>query len=256
MKKESVRRLRAVGFASGVLGGTFGGLVGLGGGIIMIPLMTWLGALSQHKAHGTSLVAVVCTGAIGAATYSVHGAVDWRVSLILAASATVTARWGALYAHSLPEKKLKKGFGLFFIIASMLLVSKGYFPSAGFEFGFWARAAIFLAVGAVTGFVSGMLGVGGGGVMVPLMVILGGMTQHIAQGTSLLAMVPGGAAGALTHYRLRNVDVQVAGGLIAGAMAGGFLGGTAANMLPELLLKFVFGAFGVWMGVKYLRAGK
>ena len=79
----------------------------------MIPLMTGLAKLSQHKAHGTSLAAIIFTALVGAVTYSLHGAVDWKIAAVLAVSAILFARFGALYAHSLPEKKLKKAFGLF-----------------------------------------------------------------------------------------------------------------------------------------------
>ena len=96
-----------IGLISGILGGFFGGLLGLGGGVIMIPLMTWLAKMTQHQAHGTSLVAIVFTAIVGAATYFSLGGVDWKIALILAISATITARFGARYAHSLPEKKLK-----------------------------------------------------------------------------------------------------------------------------------------------------
>ena len=65
-----------------------------------------------------------------------------------------------------------------------------------------------------TGFLAGMMGVGGGGVMVPPLVIFIGMPQHLAQGTSLLAMLPGSAVGAYTHYRLGNVVKTIALGLI------------------------------------------
>jgi uncharacterized membrane protein YfcA len=99
-----------------------------------------------------------------------------------------------------------------------------------------------------------MMGVGGGGIMVPPMVVLAGMGQHTAQGTSLLAMVLIGTSGASTHYRLGNVETRVAGGLVVGALAGGYLGGEVANMLPDLYLRLVFIGVGVWMGARYLRS--
>jgi hypothetical protein len=247
---------RLTGLLCGFLGGLFGGLVGLGGGVIMIPLMTWLAKVTQHKAHGTSLIAVACTGAVGAVTYSFHGAVDWKVSLVLAASAIVTVRLGAIYAASLSERNLKRAFGVFLIVVSVSLLLKGYIPETGSQLGFLSRIAIFLTVGAVTGFVSGMMGVGGGGVMIPPMVILAGMSQHMAQGTSLLAMVPAGVSGAVSHYRLGNVEMHVAGGLIVGAVIGAYLGGTAANIMPEMYLKGIFSAVGIWMGIRYLRPRK
>ena len=244
---------RIVGLASGVLGGFFAGLAGVGGGIVMIPLMTWLAGLSQHRAHGTSLVAIVFTGAVGAGTYSLHRAVDWKVSLMLAVGAILFARLGALYAHSLSERRLKRGFGIFLLFVSIMLLFQGHLFSRVLALGVWSRMITLFATGAFAGFVSGMMGVGGGTVMVPPMVILAGMSQHLAQGTSLLAMVPIGATGALTHYRLGNVDTHVAGGLVIGAMAGGYLGGTAANMLPEFFLKLIFASIGIWMGIRYAR---
>ncbi len=251
--KESTR-FRAIGFVAGLLGGLLAGLAGVGGGVVMIPLMTAVAGISQHKAHGTSLVAIVCTGGMGAAVYFFHGTVDWRASLVLAVSAIVTARFGALYAHSLSERKLRKGFGAFLLFVTVIMAVKGYLLHITFTLAFWPKMAALLFTGVFAGFLSGMMGVGGGVVMVPPMVVLAGMSQHLAQGTSLLAMVPIGLSGALTHYKLGNVHVHVAGGLIAGAVIGGYLGGTAANLLPENILMLLFLLMGVWMGIRYLRS--
>ena len=247
---------RIIGIVSGLLGGFFGGLLGLGGGVIMIPLMTWLAKMTQHQAHGTSLVAIVFTAIVGAVTYYIHGGVDLKIALILAVSATITARFGARYAHSLPEKKLKMAFGFFLIFASTMLVVKGYLPKTNWVFGVWTSIIIYLTIGFVTGFVSGMMGVGGGGVMVPLMVVLGNIGQHMAQGTSLLAMIPASISGASTHYKLGNVKMDVAWGLIIGSLVGAYFGASAANLLPEFYLKIAFAAVGVWMGTRYIRAGR
>jgi uncharacterized membrane protein YfcA len=245
-----------IGIISGLLGGFFGGLLGLGGGVIMIPLMTWLAKMTQHQAHGTSLVAIVFTAIVGAATYYLHGEIDLKVALILAISATVTARFGARYAHSLPENKLKMAFGCFLIFASTMLVAKSYLPKALWTFGPWASVIVFLLIGFVTGFVSGMMGVGGGGVMVPLMVVLGNIGQHMAQGTSLLAMVPASTSGALTHYRLGNVKLDIVLGLIIGSLVGAYFGAAAASQLPDFHLKIAFAVVGVWMGMKYIKGGR
>lgn len=245
-----------IGIICGLLGGFFGGLLGLGGGVIMIPLMTWLAKMTQHQAHGTSLVAIVFTAIVGAATYFIHGGIDWKVALILAISATFTARFGARYAHSLPEKKLKMAFGFFLVFVSTMLVVKGYLPRTTWSFGPWASVIVFLMIGLITGFVSGMMGVGGGGVMVPLMVVLGNIGQHMAQGTSLLAMIPASISGASTHYSLGNVKLGIAWGLIPGSLIGAYFGATAANHLPEFHLKIAFAAVGIWMGTKYIRAGR
>ena len=77
-----------------------------------------------------------------------------------------------------------------------------------------------LAAGVFTGFLSGMMGIGGGSIMVVAMVLLTGFSQYTAQGSSLLAMVPAGAVGAYTHWRLGNVVTKVLPGLICGIIIG------------------------------------
>lgn len=241
------------GFIIGLSGGAFGGLIGVGGAVIMIPLMTRLAGLTQHEAHGTSLVAIVFTGFIGAVTYFFHGAVDWKAALFISATAIFTARYGALFAHSLSEKKLKKAFGVFLISVPFFLLTKEFFLGISHTPVWWLKDAVLLCTGAASGFVSGMMGVGGGGITIPLMVLLGGMDQHLAQGTSLLVMVPVSMIGGLTHYRLGNVQSNIVWGLAPGAVVGGYLGATAANLLPDLYLMFVFCVIGVWMGIRHLR---
>ena len=116
--------------------------------------------------------------------------------------------------------------------------------------------AAALDLGAFTGFLSGMMGVGGGTIMVPAMVLLLGMPQHTAQGTSLLAMVPASLVGAHTHLRLGNVDQDLALGLVPGVLVGTFLGGELAHVLPEGALRLVFAAVLVWTGWRYARPGR
>jgi len=151
------------------------------------------------------------------------------------------------------EKRLKRWFGVFIMAVSLLLVARGLMPARGDSMSVWGKTIVLLCAGMGTGFISGMMGVGGGSIMIPAMVILAGMEQHLAQGTSLLAMVPVGITGAFTHYRLGNVRKYLAFGLAGGAIAGGFVGGTVANRLPELYLKLIFAVIGIWMGIKYVR---
>ncbi len=236
----------------GFLGAFWGNLAGLGGGVVMIPLMVSVKKMTQHSAHGTSLVVVVFTGAIGTITYSYYHAVDWKISAVLGISAILTARLGALYAHSLPERKLKRAFGAFLIFVSLLLLAKPYFPQHAHAMNIWFKGGILLLTGAVTGFVSGMMGVGGGTVMIPPMVLLCGMSQHLAQGTSLLAMIPVGISGSLTHNELGNVKTDMIAGLLAGAVIGGYLGATAANLLPEIYLRYLFASVLTLIGLRYI----
>ncbi len=238
----------------GLAAGGFGGLVGLGGGVVMIPLMVGAAGLRQKQAHGTSLVALVFTGIVGAATYASKGHVDVLAAALLAATATVTARFGARHAHVLPEWKLKRSFGAFLLVVAALLLARPWLGGTGGHPATWVVAAVLLTTGVFTGFLSGMMGVGGGSIMVPAMVLLAGFPQVLAQGSSLLAMIPAGAVGAYTHWKLGNVVRSLLPGLVTGILAGTFLGSSLALRLPETALRLAFAAVLVWTGTKYLRA--
>ncbi len=242
------------GFVIGLVAGLFGGLVGLGGGVIMIPLMVGFLKMSQHRAHGTSLVALVFTGISGAFIYFQKGSVDILASVLLAATAIFTATAGARCAHALPEWKLKRGFGGFLLIVSLLLLMKPYLVHQDHSVTLIARAGILLATGIFTGFLSGMMGVGGGTIMVPAMVLLAGIDQHTAQGISLLAMVPAGAVGAATHWKLGNVERTILFGLISGILIGAYAGGLLAHLFLEGVLRVVFACVLILTGVRYVRS--
>jgi len=98
-----------------------------------------------------------------------------------------------------------------------------------------------------------MMGVGGGTVMIPVMVILAGFTQHMAQGTSLLVMVPTGAIGAFTHWKMGNVEKTILWGLIPGIICGTYLGGNIAYLIPNDSLRLIFAAMLIFVGVRYFR---
>ena len=238
----------------GLAAGCFGGLVGLGGGVVMIPLMVGMGGLQQKQAHGTSLVALVFTGMVGAATYATKGQVDVMAAALLAVTATVTARFGARYAHVLPEWKLKRSFGAFLLAIAVILLARPWLGAMGATPTPLVKAVVLLTTGLFTGFLSGMMGVGGGSLMVPAMILLAGFPQVLAQGSSLLAMVPAGASGAYTHWRLGNVVRGMLPGLIPGILVGTFVGSSLALRTPETALRLIFAAVLVWTGTKYLRA--
>ena len=242
-----------ISLAIGLTAGLFGGILGIGGGLIMIPLMVGVLKLTQHKAHGTSLVALVFTGIGGAITYASHGAINLTAAALLALTAVLTAPLGARYCNVLTEKKLKKYFGAFLIFCSVLLILKPYLTDfIGIVPGY-SKIIVLLITGALTGFLSGMMGVGGGTIMIPIMVIVAGLTQHVAQGTSLLVMVPAGGIGAFSHWKMGNVEKGILWGLIPGIILGTYLGGNIANIIPNDTLRLIFAAMLIFVGVRYFR---
>ena len=238
----------------GLAAGVFGGLVGLGGGIVTVPLMSSLLKLTQHQAVATSLVLVVFTGLAGALTYAAHSSVDWLAALLIFPSAMLTANWGARYANLLPEWKLKRVFGWYLIVVAVSLLLKPHIPHLEEPLQGWLRSIPLIFTGAAAGFASGLLGVGGGTITVPIMVLLVGLEQHTAQGTSLLAMVPSALVGSYTHYRHGNLAQEHVPGLVVGILLGASTGAVVANQLPEFWLRLVFAGVLIWTALRYVAA--
>jgi uncharacterized protein len=238
----------------GLVAGILGGLVGVGGGVIMVPLMTEILKFRQQEAHGTSLVAVVFTAVAGSFIYYLNGSTDIPASALLAAMALCTVRFGAKYCCLLPEWKLKRYFGGFLLFISLLLLLKPFLPHVVEGVSpVWIRWFILVILGLLTGFISGMMGVGGGIFMVPMMVLFAGIGQVTAQGISLLAMIPASTVGAWTHWKMGNTRTSLLPGLIAGVLAGVYAGGSFAHLMPETGLRLVFTALLVFTAARYLR---
>ena len=243
-----------ISFAIGLAAGIFGGLIGIGGGIIMVPLMIIVLKFSRQQAHGTSLVGLIFTGLGGAFTYGLQGNVNLLAAAVLAGTGVFTAYAGAHFASALPDWKLKKAFGGFLIFCAAVMIIKPFLHSGGTTHSVYFNILVFLITGAATGFLSGMMGVGGGAIMIPAMVLLAGFGQHVAQGTSLLVIVPVGMVGAFAHHELGNVVKGCLPGLIPGILLGVFLGGHLAGFIPDTPLRLVFMAAIIFVGIRYIRA--
>jgi len=235
----------------GLAGGFFGSMVGLGGAVVMIPLLTGWAKLSQHKAHATSLVAVVFTGLIGAAAYAGGGALDWGIAVPVAVAAVVTSTVAAAYSSRVPAGVLKRIFGGLLVAAAVALIF-GFDVAGGGLGGAWRLPGAVL-LGLLSGTLTGLLGIGGGAFIVPLLIFLFGLDQHLAQGTSLAVMIPAGIAGTAVHVRNRRIAGNVVVGLIVGVALGAFGGGKLALLTPERPLQVIFGVILLWTGYRYLR---
>jgi hypothetical protein len=103
---------------------------------------------------------------------------------------------------------------------------------------------ILLIIGLVAGTLSGFLGVGGATILIPALVIIYKMTQHMAQGTSLAALLlPVGLLATIKYWQAGNVNIKFAALMAVGFIVGGYLGATLAQPVPDELLKKVFGVY-------------
>jgi len=105
-----------------------------------------------------------------------------------------------------------------------------------------ANILLFLLLGLIAGVASGLIGIGGATIIIPALVLLFGMSQHLAQGTTLAMMVPPiGLLAAWMYYREGFVDLKIAGLMCIGFLIGGLLGAKLAIGIPEHILKKIFG---------------
>ncbi|HEV2036856.1 MAG TPA: sulfite exporter TauE/SafE family protein [Candidatus Dormibacteraeota bacterium] len=237
--------------AIGGIAGLAGGLLGVGGGFVMAPLQATWAHREQHRISGTSLAAVIPISLVGAAVYYVGRGVpqiDLPVAFFLVVGAAGGAYAGARAASRISERALKM---LMATLLAVVGVKELYDAALGNMATLHASAGsldlahyLLVAVaGLVIGLASGLTGVGGGILMVPAMVLGFGIGQRVAQGTSLLAVLPISAIGAVTHHRLGNVDVRAAGWIAAAGVPSAIVGALLAQWLPERLLAVLFGLF-------------
>ena len=230
--------------AIGLTGGVVSGLVGVGGGIVMIPLMVALLGMSQHRAHGTSLAIIVPTALAATILYTTsdNTEIDWMVVIALAATSVVFAAVGARITAYINPTLLRRLFAVLLLVTALRMIFSIQ-DVALLELT--GRELIVAAVitGVATGLVSGTMGVGGGIIMVPAMVILMGIDQVDAQGISLAVIVPTALSGALQHLRMGNVDKRLALTIGIGGIAGGLGGAQLAQILPAPALRAIFAAF-------------
>ena len=112
---------------------------------------------------------------------------------------------------------------------------------------------LYILLGVVAGIFSGLIGIGGGIIIVPVLVLLFGLSQHTAQGTTLALMVPPiGLLAALAYYKQGFVDLKIAAFVCLGFFVGGLIGAKFAIAIPDQLLKRIFGVVLLAVSVKII----
>ena len=188
--KESASFIELKAFGAGTGAGILGSLVGLGGGFVMIPFLGKIG-LTQHMAHGTSLFAVATTGVAGGMSYGGKGEVDLYSASAIALSGILTARLGAQFSGRLSQSSLKRVLGISMILVSPMVSLKSYLIKNDNEKGHnsedstsskdfdWKTVGVSSCIGLFSGFMSGLLGVGGGSIVVPGLLLFTGKNFNV-----------------------------------------------------------------------------
>ncbi|MBI2907571.1 MAG: sulfite exporter TauE/SafE family protein [Chloroflexi bacterium] len=237
--------------------GTMAGLLGVGGGIVAVPMLTGFLALTQHEAHGTSLAAMVPAAVFAVTQYASNSNVDWSVAATMAMGSVFGVGFGCRLCMRIPARQLRRAFGFFvLVVAARLLVGSW---GEGTQWAVFSATeasepvmtlALALATGVAAGVLAGLLGIGGGIVMIPAMVLLLGLDQHLAQGVSLAVVAVTATVGAFEHYRLGNVKLDRAIWIGPAAAIFGLGGAWLAGSLDQQLLQRLFGVLLLFVGGK------
>lgn len=227
-----------IGLAAGLLSGMFG----VGGGTVIVPLLVLMLRFDQRRAAGTSLAAIVPTAAVGVISYALSGSVAWIPALILAAGAVVGAQLGARLMPRISQTTLRWCFVGFLVIVMVSLFVVVPSRDAVFELS-WLSVAGLVVVGLITGVIAALIGVGGGIVIVPVLMLVFGTSDLVAKGTSLLMMIPTAVSGTVGNLRHGNVDLVGAAVIGLAACATTALGAWLATLLEPLTANILFAVY-------------
>jgi uncharacterized membrane protein YfcA len=259
----------------GVFSGFLGGLLGVGGGIIVVPILILIFDLQAKQAVGTSLVMIIFTALSATFAYQRQKRLDWKVG-ILGASVTVPgAAIGAYATNFISSNVLTILFGIFLFFIAAFMFRRSYrtgnqkrkaqtqtgcktgrlvwqrkiIDAYGSVFQYDADMLSGLALLFFGGLASGFFGIGGGLIVVPILMSVVGLPMHLAVATSMLTMIFTSISGVATHIILGNVLFEYAAPLVVGIVIGAQLGARTAKRLRSASLERVFAVVVFMIGI-------
>lgn len=235
-----------VGMGAGILSGLFG----VGGGILVVPALIMVLKLDRRLASGTSLGAVFPISVASLVTYWSQDNVDWPMALWLSVGAVAGAVYGTKLIHRLPRQVI----GYLFTVMLILTAIRLYVPTEAngrgvIEVG---GAIALVLIGFLTGVLAGLLGIGGGVIMVPIMIVFFSEIPVIAKGTSAAVIIPTAIIGTWRNARANNIDIRVAAVVGLAGIPTAVLGGLVADVMNEDLSNALFATLVLTVAAKML----
>ncbi len=222
------------------------GLLGGGGSILTVPILAYVAGMPAGEAIAASLVVVGITSVVGAANHARHGGVEWKTGIVFGGVAMVGAFAGGRLAVFLPGWLLLALFAGLMVATSIIMLRKKAKPASHTPTK--ANIPLIAIEGFVVGAVTGLIGAGGGFLVVPALVILGGLPMHKAIGTSLLVIAMKSAAGVAGHLSHVDINWSLTATVAAFAVAGSVVGARYSSKIPAETLRVVFAWFVLVMG--------
>lgn len=229
----------------GLLAGFFGSLVGIGGGVIIVPILTLIFNIPIKSAIAISLISVCATSIGGASRYLVTGKTDFRMALLLETTTVAGAICGGMVALLVKQSVVAVMFSILLFYTAITMMLKGESPNnSDIEYKHSEPVGIIklvvLALSFVGGVISSLLGVGGGIVKVPIMNLILKLPIKISAATSTYMIGITTAAGSLVYIIKGTVDYQVAAPLILGTFFGSSIGAKLSASIHSTIIKYIF----------------
>jgi uncharacterized membrane protein YfcA len=246
--------------AGGFAAGTFGALLGLGGGVLLIPFLVIVLGIPMHQAIATSIIAVIATSSAGAAMNLERRIVNIRLGMLLEIGTVSGAVFGGITANYLSAAVLTKLFSTLLIFVAIVMIwrvrrhkgkeiiqTDGILPgtfiddASGKTVTYTVkRIPSAMLVSIVAGNVSGLLGVGGGLFKVPAMNIFSGIPMKAATATSNFMIGVTAAASAFIYFAHGHLNPFIASGAALGVLAGSFTGIHISRKIHAKVLTWIF----------------
>lgn len=260
-----------------LLAGIVGSLVGLGGGVIIVPAtlfvggMGWVAGITPQSVVGLSVVMMIFTGLGSTLTYMKTRTVDFRSGIIFFIGSIPGTLVGAFVNKGLDLPSFNLYFGILLIILASLLLVRDYLKpvkwfvengkpieftdSQGktYVYGYPIWFALILTFGV--GFASGLFGIGGGSIIVPAMILLFLFPPHIAVGTSMLMVFLSAMVNSVTHISLGNVPWIYTIPVVPAAYIGAKIGAALNQKMKSETLVFALRIILLLLGLRSIIDG-
>lgn len=241
-----------LGLIGALLIGVSLGLLGSGGSILTVPVLIYLVGQDPKVAIAGSLLIVGIISVFSAWPYARQKLVDWRTAVIFGVPGMLGAYLGAFGAHFVSNDVQMLVFAVLLLLAAVLMlkpvkIDAAQAPNA--PRAIWKIGLDGLFVGGVTG----LVGVGGGFLIIPALVLLGGLSMRLAVGTSLVIIATKSFVGFAEYLHVLAglnlaIDWKIIGLFSVLGIAGGWVGHRVSHRVDQALLKRLFGVFLVVMG--------
>jgi uncharacterized membrane protein YfcA len=268
-----------IAFLVSLAAGGFGSMVGIGGGLVIVPALSMLLGYDVKVAIAASLIGVIATSLSASPRYIRSGIADRRLGLLLLVAAALGGLVGGLTAGLLDGRSLSLLFALLLagVAARMLwqhrhprllpapddeslrtgFVSSYVEPSSGEEIAYRAQRLVpGTLVSFLAGNVSGLLGVGGGVIHVPVMNVVMHVPIRVATTTSTYMLAATATASAVVYLTSGRLDPLLAAPVALGVIVGAHIGARLAMRVPQEMLRLAFvavaGVFAVSMFLRFL----